>query len=193
MRKITLILALIISFYGCKSSKSIKKSTRTTVSTRPSKTTISDDDRIKTNPSSFPEVLERNSASTNATMAYSIIDYAKQFEGVRYKYGGTTKSGMDCSGLVYESFKAHDIALPRSSRDMATKGEKINIEDVQEGDLLFFDTNPRKKGVSHVGLVVTSRTGMIEFIHATTQAGVIVSSLAERYWYTSFLEARRVL
>ena len=193
MKKITFILALIISFYGCKSSKSIKKSTHTTASTRPSKTTVSDDGIIKTNPSNIPDISTRSSTSTSVTMAYSIIDYAKQFEGVRYKYGGTTKSGMDCSGLVYESFKAHDIALPRSSRDMATKGVKIKIEDVQEGDLLFFDTNPKKKGVSHVGLVVTSRTGLIEFIHSTTQAGVIVSSLAERYWHTSFLEARRIL
>ena len=57
----------------------------------------------------------------------------------------------------------------------------------------FIKMNKNRTVINHVGLVVASRTGNIEFIHATTSAGVIVSSLAERYWYYSFKEARRVL
>ena len=76
---------------------------------------------------------------------------------------------------------------------MAKEGTPVKVEDVMEGDLLFFKTNGRDNSISHVGLVVTSGTGLIKFIHASTSAGVIVSSLAERYWYNAFVEARRVI
>lgn len=192
MKKLLILICLSVCFYNCKSSKNTKAPTN--VNSRPNKTTLPEDNSVKLNTTDFPDVSNTKSNKTETVLAFNIIDYAKQFSGVRYKYGGTTKSGMDCSGLVFESFKAYDILLPRSSRDMATKGVKIKIEDVKEGDLLFFHTNPKKRNtISHVGLVVTSRTGLVEFIHSTTQAGVIVSSLAERYWFTSFVEARRIL
>jgi cell wall-associated NlpC family hydrolase len=100
---------------------------------------------------------------------------------------------MDCSGLVFESFRAFDIILPRISRDMAKQGEKISLKNTQEGDLLFFRTMNRRNDISHVGLVVTTENGDIEFIHSTTSAGVIVSKLSESYWDKAFVEARRVL
>jgi cell wall-associated NlpC family hydrolase len=125
-------------------------------------------------------------------MASDIVNYAKQFEGVKYKFGGTTKRGMDCSGLIYESFKAYNVLLPRISRDMANQGEKVKLDDVQTGDLLFFETSKKRHVISHVGLVVTALPGNIEFIHSTTSQGVIISSLAERYWYFAFVEARRM-
>jgi len=122
----------------------------------------------------------------------SIIDYAKTFEGTRYKYAGTTKKGMDCSGLVHTSFKKEDIILPRTSKDMATQGTKVSLKNVVEGDLLFFKTNKNKNVINHVGLVI--RTGKsIEFIHASTSKGVTISSLDEHYWNNCFAWARRVL
>ncbi|MBJ6366481.1 C40 family peptidase [Snuella sedimenti] len=130
---------------------------------------------------------------TSASKAETIITYAKQFEGVRYKWGGTTKNGMDCSGLVFESFRASNILLPRISRDMAKKGNEVPLNKVKNGDLLFFKTQNRRNTINHVGLVITSNNKNIKFIHATTQRGVIVSSLTENYWKTSFVEARRIL
>ena len=100
---------------------------------------------------------------------------------------------MDCSGLIYESFKAFNIQLPRVSRDMAKEGDRVDLKDVQVGDLLFFKTNKKRNTINHVGLVTTALPGNIEFIHSTTSQGVIISSLAERYWYFSFAEARRLL
>ena len=76
---------------------------------------------------------------------------------------------------------------------MATVGNKIEVEELQKGDLLFFATIPNKREISHVGLVTEARPGFIEFIHATTKAGVIISNLAERYWYFAFVHARRIL
>ncbi|SRX54704.1 C40 family peptidase [Aequorivita sp. CIP111184] len=121
-----------------------------------------------------------------------IIDYAKTFQGTRYKFGGTTDAGMDCSGLVYTAFQKENITLPRISRDMATKGILISFKDIEEGDLVFFKTS-RKNTITHVGLVVESKRGEVKFIHSTTHAGVIISSLDEDYWKKAFVEVRRVI
>ncbi|QQX75453.1 MULTISPECIES: C40 family peptidase [Aequorivita] len=121
-----------------------------------------------------------------------IIDYAKTFEGTRYKFGGTTDAGMDCSGLVYTAFQKENISLPRISRDMAKKGILISFKDIEEGDLVFFKTTSRNT-INHVGLVVEAKRGEVKFIHSTTRAGVIISSLDEDYWKKTFVEVRRVI
>ncbi|WP_159022580.1 C40 family peptidase [Formosa sp. L2A11] len=186
MHKLSILFCLLICISSCKSSKRTTSYKRSTEVSIPSKTV----ERTKNRNSS---ILEPENTDNLKPLGTELSDYAKQFQGVRYKYGGTTKKGMDCSGLIYETFKAYDISLPRVSRDMAQEGSKIDIEDVKVGDLLFFHTNPRRKSINHVGLVVASRTGSVEFIHASTSKGVIISSLAERYWYYSFEEARRIL
>ena len=101
----------------------------------------------------------------------NIAEHALKFEGTRYKYGGTTSKGMDCSGLVYTSFLEEDIQLPRVSRDMAREGEKISTNQVNVGDLLFFKTSSRSKQINHVGLVVDIMPGQILFIHSTSSRG----------------------
>ena len=95
-----------------------------------------------------------NSHSTKPddSIVNAIIDYAKQFDGVRYKYGGTTKHGMDCSGLVTTAFKSEHILLPRSTEDLVNTGNWIDLEDVQKGDLLFFATKKNKpKRLADIG------------------------------------------
>lgn len=127
------------------------------------------------------------------TRVYNITSFALDFKGTPYKYGGTTRDGMDCSGLVYCSFKQEDIALPRSSRDMAQRGEKLSLEEVNIGDLLFFETDRKRKVINHVGLVVEIENGHILFIHSSTSRGVMISSLADNYWFNHFVMARRVI
>lgn len=121
-----------------------------------------------------------------------LISTAFQYEGVRYKGGGMTNAGMDCSGLVCTTFKTHDIQLPRSSFEMAKVGEKIKLDQVQKGDLVFFKTNGRSQ-INHVGLVTEVRNGEVLFIHASVQRGVIVSSMNEPYYKKTFAQANRVL
>jgi cell wall-associated NlpC family hydrolase len=123
----------------------------------------------------------------------SIVNYAKTFNGTRYKYGGTTKRGMDCSGLIYTSFKKHDIQLPRTTRDLAKTGDWVDIKEVNVGDLVFFATRKNSRKVNHVGIVTNVRQGDIEFIHASTSKGVMISSIAEKYWYFAFVQARRII
>lgn len=136
---------------------------------------------------------EKTSKPSNNAKANKIVSYAKTFKGTRYKFGGTTKKGMDCSGLVFVAFGKEDIALPRVSRDMAKTGKPISLSKSTEGDLVFFRTNKSKKSINHVGLVVGSRKGQIIFIHSTTSKGVIISSMDEGYWKNAFVEARRVI
>lgn len=184
MKKILFIFLILISFYNCKSSKRAKNKKASTNKVITKTSTEKDGDGI----------YNSSSKSENEfSKANEIVKFAKQFKGVRYKWGGTTKAGMDCSGLVYESFRVNNIYLPRISRDMAKKGQKITLKKVQEGDLLFFKTKNRRNAINHVGLVIKSSNKTLEFIHATSSKGVIISKLSEDYWNKSFVEARRVL
>ncbi|PKA82509.1 cell wall-associated NlpC family hydrolase [Ulvibacter sp. MAR_2010_11] len=131
-------------------------------------------------------------SNENASVLESLIDYAKSFEGTRYKFGGTTDKGMDCSGLVYTVFKEQDVLMPRISRDMASKGIEISLREVSAGDLVFFKTSSRST-INHVGLVVESKGGEIFFIHSTTSRGVIISSMEEDYWKKAFVAVRRII
>ena len=122
-----------------------------------------------------------------------IIEFAKTFQGTRYKYGGNDTRGIDCSGLVCASFKNEEIVLPRISREMATQGRGISLEESKEGDLIFFQTNSKKKVINHVGLVVETKNGEIFFIHSTVKKGVIISSMEEPYWKNTFIKVRRII
>lgn len=132
-------------------------------------------------------------AALGASKASSIVTHALRYEGTRYRYGGTDEKGMDCSGLVYTTFKKEAINLPRISRDMAKKGKRISVSEAIEGDLLFFQTSKNRKVINHVGIVVEVNGRDIKFIHSTTSSGVIISSLEESYWNNSFIEARRII
>ena len=166
--KLLLLILLSVSLTACKSSKRTTSKTPKTTKTRAETRTF--------NP-----------------VAESLIKHAKSYEGVKYKYGGNTKKGMDCSGLLYTVFQTEGIVLPRTSAAMAKQGEWIDIKNVQPGDLVFFATGKNSRKINHVGLVTGTRLGHLEFIHASTSKGVITSSLAERYWYFAYVQARRLL
>lgn len=130
---------------------------------------------------------------TDKKIVKRIINSALQYKNTPYRYGGTSKKGMDCSGLIYTAFTQNAVSLPRVSRQMAKKGRNIKLSKVTKGDLLFFKTAKKGGSINHVGLVVAVNTTDIKFIHATTSRGVIVSSLSEGYWSRAFVKATRVL
>jgi len=133
------------------------------------------------------------SSKINSTKADRIVANALKYKGVKYKFGGTTKRGMDCSGLLFVAFSEENVQLPRVSRDMAKRGKKIALNNAKKGDLLFFRTSKSKRNINHVGLVVSHKNGQIRFIHSTSSRGVIVSSLSEKYWKKAFVKATRIL
>ncbi len=184
MKSFFYICLLLLLLSSCSSSNSRNVSTKKT--TRYSKKPVSS----KNNKSGRYTV---SSNKTSSKTVNNIVKHAKTNKGVRYKYGGTTKSGMDCSGLLYTAFKKEAVNLPRTSGEMAKQGEWVDIKKVQKGDLLFFATNKKKgRKVNHVGLVTETRTGYVKFIHSTTSRGVIESELSEKYWYFAFVQARRI-
>ncbi|RVT77650.1 peptidoglycan endopeptidase [Flavobacterium sufflavum] len=121
-----------------------------------------------------------------------LISTASENIGVRYRTGGTTKDGFDCSGLMCTTFGAFDIQLPRTSFEQSQFGMKIDAENAQKGDLIFFKTNGRSQ-INHVGMVVEVCDGDIKFIHASVGGGVIISSIKEKYYSKRVTQINRVL
>ncbi|MUI53090.1 C40 family peptidase [Aliivibrio fischeri] len=114
-------------------------------------------------------------------------DYFYQWQGVPYKYGGTSKNGVDCSAFTQNAFDVlHRLSLPRTTEYQATSGTQIALANAKKGDLIFFKTSVK---VRHVGVYIGNR----EFMHASTSKGVIISSLDNPYWKKAFWQVRRVL
>jgi probable lipoprotein NlpC len=125
--------------------------------------------------------------------AFKVIETAKSYRGTPYRFGGTTRAGMDCSALVFHSFYSIGINLPRMSADQSKLGQKVNVNQVRPGDILFFATGKRKNEVTHSGIVTEAGKDGIRFIHASTSLGVTEDYLSNRYWSGAFLFAKRLL
>lgn len=112
--------------------------------------------------------------------------YFKNWRGVRYRYGGVTTKGVDCSGLILRAYKdLYDVDLPRTVAEQARKGTRIQKKYLRPGDLIFFKTGRYSR---HVGIYV----GENKFIHASRSKGVIQSNLNNVYWRTKYWQAKRL-
>ena len=109
--------------------------------------------------------------------------------GVPYRGGGTTKRGVDCSGLTSAIYKkVYRKSLERNSDDQRKKDcRKVKKSKLKEGDLVFFHNGRKKKRATHVGIYLKDR----KFIHASTSQGVIISQLDEEYWDKHWLSGGR--
>lgn len=129
----------------------------------------------------------------NMSKAEFLIAKASEHLGTRYRGGGTTSAGFDCSGLMFSTFKNIDMTLPRSSGSMAVgAGVKIERDQAQKGDLIFFTTNGRGS-INHVGMITEIIGDEIKFIHSSVQSGVVISSTKEPYYAKRFIQINRVL
>jgi cell wall-associated NlpC family hydrolase len=124
----------------------------------------------------------------------AVIRAARAYTGTPYRWGGTTRSGIDCSGLAGNAFNAIKLNLPRTADAQALVGEKVKLADLKPGDLVFFATGKKKHEITHVGIVtVVKSKDNIKFIHASTSLGVVETDLFSDYYQKRFREARRVI
>jgi len=130
-----------------------------------------------------------NSSSNRRSFSVGELDpYIEKYWGTRYKFGGTTANGFDCSGFMCKIFtEAYSVKLPRNSKKQYQAGRYVAKSDLKYGDLVFFNTSGY--GVSHVGVYI----GNGKFAHASSSKGVTISRLDNVYYKSRYLGARRIL
>ena len=150
----------------------------------------------KSNNDEFKVVKRRENGSYNGLtfeeLSRQLVETATDNIGSPYRTGGTNKSGFDCSGLMFSTYKQFDITLPRTSNEMSRFGRTLERDEIRKGDLIFFRTLGSKV-INHVGMVVEINDDEIKFVHASIQKGVIISSTGEDYYRKAFSHVNRVV
>ena len=127
-------------------------------------------------------LLNTEVENVNNAELYRKID---EWYGTRYRYGGTTKQGIDCSAFIQVLFSSlYGFTLPRTSREQYQLSTKISRAEMKEGDLLFFNTTG---GISHVGFYLQNN----KFVHAST-GGVTISDIFDPYYLRRFMAVGRI-
>ncbi len=116
----------------------------------------------------------------------SLLLHYQQWKNTKYKYGGTTRKGIDCSAFVQKTFKSRfNIKIPRTTLLQVKKGKTISRKNLQAGDLIFFKTGKNQR---HVGIYLSKGN----FMHASTKKGVTISSINSPYYSSHFWTAKRL-
>ena len=120
----------------------------------------------------------------------AIADFALQFVGYPYVYGGSSPSGFDCSGFTSYVYKQFGYSINRTASTQLDNGYAVSMSELQPGDLVMFKKGSTSKRATHVGLYI----GNNQFVHASTSSvGVIISSMSEAYYTTGFVGGRRLV
>jgi cell wall-associated NlpC family hydrolase len=175
MKYLIFSLCLLLTFTGC--------------SRKPAPKPNKQHNTYKTKTSSKKKSTNtaKHTASTNTqTRLNQLYSHYRNWKGTPYCYGGMSQKGVDCSGFVYKTYKQlYNITLPRSTKDQVTMGQRVYINQLHAGDLVFFKTG---WNVRHVGIYLEKG----KFVHASSSKGVIVSSMLRGYWRDNYWQARRL-
>lgn len=165
-----------ITIPGQKTNKTVNLTSKQTKPTTQS---------IKTNKTAA--VAKTTNAKSIADSKKGAIKIAMSLQGIRYRTAGTSRSGFDCSGFTRYVYAKIGVKLPHSSASQAALGRSVSKSQLQQGDLVFFNTN--RRGISHVGIYI----GNNKFVHSANHgSGVRTDSLGSAYYSSRYVCARRV-
>lgn len=169
-----MMLVMLLPSGGCKSHSSVQKGqSAQSYPSRPADLTVSVNECLK---------------ETDDPMARALISEAQQWIGTRYRYGGQTKDGTDCSGLVMSLYKdVCGVKIPRTTTEQVRYCTKVARNKIRPGDLVFFGGGT-DDNVSHVGLYI----GHGQMVHASSSRGVTVSGFDSGYWGERYFTGARV-
>ncbi|WP_407314785.1 C40 family peptidase [Desulfosporosinus sp. SB140] len=131
------------------------------------------------------QVAATSSKQISRSDSSVLVDHALSLQGVPYQFGGTNRSGFDCSGFTQYVYMGSNTSLPRTASEQFNVGSSVSRGQLQPGDLVFFSTYAQ--GASHVGIYI----GGGRFVHASN-TGVRITSLSDSYYSARYLGARRV-
>lgn len=163
---------------------------RTSVRTRPTPRITRDTITVPITPVSSRPAMRAMSAESAvlriARRDASLREAAPEWLGIPYRWGGTTRRGIDCSAFVQQYVRQNlDIELPRTTAGQRYEGVPIERDELHAGDLVFF----RRRGIRHVGVYLSEG----DFIHASSSRGVTVSNLSSSYWNRHYWMSRRIV
>lgn len=179
-----LILASLLLFASCSNNKKSKGKTASKTRTEVRKPTASNAPSTAAIKQKYAQELGTSASQLKSEKLYLFID---EWKGTPYKYGGTSRSGVDCSGFVGELYRqVYTKNLPRTTSEIGKASKPISKSDLNEGDIVIFDING-KKG-SHVGVYLANN----KFVHASTSKGVVISDLNNPYYQKAFSRGGKI-
>jgi cell wall-associated NlpC family hydrolase len=182
MTRYLLVIVACVMLTGCTATRSI-------LGISPE---LSEDSGIDTNDEASHEMGE-GALDQGLPSVYERLDTALRLEleewtGTPHVWGGNTKKGVDCSGLVQQLFAdVLDLATPRTTGELIQEGRRVSKSKLKTGDLVFF--SPESKKAGHVGVYLSQG----DFAHASSSKGVMTSKLTNPYWKKYYETARRII
>lgn len=141
------------------------------------------------------ELLFEDTDTEQVSIVDDLINMAQSHLGTRYRSGGKTPAGFDCSGFTGYIFRQFGYELGASSRDQFNQGEQIDKEAVVPGDLLFFNGRAVGSRIGHVGIAISEpdENGVVTFIHSAFGGGIRIDKTSAPYYSRRYKGARRVI
>jgi cell wall-associated NlpC family hydrolase len=131
--------------------------------------------------------FDEKEPNSEITINDKLYNFYEEWKGVKYKLGGTSKAGVDCSGFIQKLFAEKlDLDMPRTANDQSQLGKDINKQELNTGDLVFFKTG---RNTRHVGIYLNDG----KFLHASTKNGVMISSMDSEYYTKHYWKSKRIM